>query len=477
MGRFLVANKDIKEGEIIFSEPAMVVGPRQLTKPVCLGCHKEIASAKECRKCARCNWPVCSVECQDSLTHDAECRATQAAGAKAKVDVFGQTNMMYSCITILRALALREGPSQIWEDYKKFDSHLNERIKTEIYNKVNKEKVVYFIHRYLGIQKYSDLEILEACGKLDTNCFEVRHKGMNLRAMYRLGSIMSHNCRPNTRHTFELDNSINVFATRTITKGEIISATYTNSLWSTIDRREHLKMSKCFWCSCERCSDPTEFGSFLSSMKCDRCAGWQDHIQDNDHQYLISTNPLDNESLFQCTKCTNTNKASQVKQTSMKITSELKEMDRSNPVNLSAFLTKYQRLLAPNNHHMVEVKFALVSLLGNRPNYQLDQISLELLMLKHKCAEELLEVADRIEPGWTQWRGKLLMELQAAKHFLAHRLLEDGKLERSEAKEKMLEALENVKEAAGILGIEPEHKEAVTQRLQDLTKIMDDWED
>ena len=93
----------------------------------------------------------------------------------------------------------------------------------------------------------SDLEILEACGKLDTNCFEVRGKNMNLRAMYRIGSIMSHHCRPNTRHTFDPDNAIKVFATTDIKKGEVISATYTNSLWSTIDRREHLNMSKCFW--------------------------------------------------------------------------------------------------------------------------------------------------------------------------------------------------------------------------------------
>ena len=49
-------------------------------------------------------------------------------------------------------------------------------MKTEVYTKVNKEKVVLFMHHYLRLlAKYSDLEILEACGRLDTNCFEVRH--------------------------------------------------------------------------------------------------------------------------------------------------------------------------------------------------------------------------------------------------------------------------------------------------------------
>merc|ERR1712107_139755 len=154
-------------------ESPMVVGPRQLTKPVCLGCHKEITPTTPWKPCVRCHWPVCSPACQDSPAHDAECRATKAAGSRVKVEHFGQINMMY-----------------------------------------------------------------------------------------RTACIMSHHCRPNTRHTFDPDNSINIYSTRRIKKGETISATYTNSLWSTNDRREHLKMSKCFWCECERCTDPTEFGSY-----------------------------------------------------------------------------------------------------------------------------------------------------------------------------------------------------------------------
>ena len=80
-----------------------------------------------------------------------------------KVEHFGQINMMYACITVLRALGLKEGPRKIWEDYTRclhfytdwisflsfpihspvprFDSHLEERMKTPVYNKVNKEKV------------------------------------------------------------------------------------------------------------------------------------------------------------------------------------------------------------------------------------------------------------------------------------------------------------------------------------------------
>ena len=84
--------------------------------------------------------------------------------------------------------------------------------------------MVFFIQHYLKLlSHYSDLEILEACGKLDTNCFELKLTSQdgaikNLRAMYRLGSIMSHNCRPNTKHTFDPDYGINMYATVPIGK-------------------------------------------------------------------------------------------------------------------------------------------------------------------------------------------------------------------------------------------------------------------
>ena len=142
------------------------------------------------------------------------------------MDVYGQINMMYACITVLRALSLKQGPESIWKDYTKFESHLDERMKTEIYTKVNKEKVVFFIQHYLKlISKFSDLEILEACGKLDTNCFEIRQNGLNLRAMYRIACLISHDCTPNTRHTFGPDNSVNLYSTVEI--GTLSHAYYT----------------------------------------------------------------------------------------------------------------------------------------------------------------------------------------------------------------------------------------------------------
>merc|ERR1719481_1329173 len=475
MGRYLMATKDLEEGELILNESPMVVGPRQLTKPVCLGCHKEITSTTPFIRCVRCNWPMCSRECMDSPMHDAECRATRAAGKRIKVEHFGQTNMMYACITVLRALGLHDGPRKIWEEYTQFDSHLSERIKTPVYSKVNKEKVVFFILHYLNIQRYSDLEILEACGKLDTNCFEIKQNGLNLRAMYRVACLMSHDCKPNTRHTFDPDHAINIYSTRPIKKGEVISATYTNSLWSTQDRREHLNMSKCFMCACTRCADPTEHGSYMSAVRCSRCAGFQDSVQTGELQHLVSENPLSGESSYRCEKCTNTQKASQIRTGNLTIATELKELNRSKLENLTGFLDKYEPSLGPTNAHTVEVKHAIVMLLGNRKPYTLDKLNQDQLELKADMARQLLELADKVEPGSTKWRGQLLLELQMAQVALAAALEETGTIGKMAAKERAQEAMENLQQAARILQVEPDMRDTLQSRMGAISTMLAKW--
>jgi hypothetical protein len=53
LGRFLVATSDLPAGQLIFNEAPILVGPRQLTKPVCLGCHKELKGPKDVVPCSR----------------------------------------------------------------------------------------------------------------------------------------------------------------------------------------------------------------------------------------------------------------------------------------------------------------------------------------------------------------------------------------------------------------------------------------
>lgn len=80
-GRYLVATKDIKAGEVVLKESPLVQGPAQITAPVCVGCLQGLVE-KKFLECERCGWPVCRRECQDRPGHQAECKFTIARGSK-----------------------------------------------------------------------------------------------------------------------------------------------------------------------------------------------------------------------------------------------------------------------------------------------------------------------------------------------------------------------------------------------------------
>ena len=159
-------------------------------------------------------------------------------------------------------------------------------------------------------------------------------------------------------------------------------------------------------CECERCRDPTEFSSYMSALRCSRCSGFKDgegDLQDGDLQHLVSENSLNSEASFGCEECNNSQKASQIRTGNMTIANELKELDRSRLENLTGFLVKYQPILGPTNAHTVEIKYAIVMLLGNRRSYTLENLNQEQLELKAALAKELLELATKVEPGSTRW--------------------------------------------------------------------------
>jgi hypothetical protein len=58
----------------------------------------------------------------------------------------------------------------------------------------------------------------------------------------------------------------------------------------TLKRRDHLKESKFFDCTCARCSDPTELGTYAGALKCPQCSTG----------VVLSTAPLDRDADWQC---------------------------------------------------------------------------------------------------------------------------------------------------------------------------------
>jgi hypothetical protein len=172
---------------------------------------------------------------------------------------------------------------------------------------------------------------------------------------------MNHDCVPNTRHVFDADDKMLVFATVDIGKGAAVTSTYTQALWSTPQRRAHLRATKCFECACARCSDPSELGTFLSAITCSKCKKGR----------VVSTAPLDDAAPWRCDSCDQQMQAKQINWGNQALQKELEMLDKKSPQQLEAFLDKYKTLLHPTNGHALQAKLALTQIYGNAPGYLL----------------------------------------------------------------------------------------------------------
>lgn len=256
---------------------------------MCLGCYEAVDGST---LCSNCQWPVCGPSCENIPAHkNAECLVFAAANVKfQKVEDPSQVTPQYECITPLRVLLAKEADPKRWEEeIQHMESHDDIRKKLPIweYNSVN---VVSFLRGPCKLDRFSEELIHKVCGILEVNAFEARTtSGYPIRCLYPKLAILSHNCISNITHSIEClgsgdteDFKVTVRASIDIPAGKELHSSYTYSMWPTLVRREFLKESKYFDCCCERCKDPTELGTHLSTLKCQKC----------DNGIITSTNPL-----------------------------------------------------------------------------------------------------------------------------------------------------------------------------------------
>ena len=109
----------------------------------------------------------------------------------------------------------------------------------------------------------ADVKLMErVCRVLDTGAFETatvvdNSMSISLRALYPVGALQNHCCVPNTSHHFNHEQLLFTRAAVPVKKGEELTMTYTDLMWDTSLRRQYLKMSKHFDCTCNRCLDPS----------------------------------------------------------------------------------------------------------------------------------------------------------------------------------------------------------------------------
>ncbi|VVC87245.1 unnamed protein product [Leptidea sinapis] len=448
LGRYLVANKDLNAGSVIFTDTPFAFGPKQDSSPLCLGCYCPVENSV----CSRCSWPICSEACEKSSAHQPECDALSAARVQFQpVQDWTEASPQLDCITPLRMLLAKErDPSRWQQEIDMMETHTEERKKQASWA-ADYNNIVNFLlnHCKLGA-RFTEEDIIRVCGIIAVNAVEIPSRGgYSTHAVYPQLAVAAHSCVPNIAHTILYNNyEVQVRAAIPIKAGDILYISYTHALSPTIVRREHLRESKYFDCECQRCADPTELGTHMSTIKCSKC----------DNGVILASDPLDNESKWKCTdlKCGFETSSAAMRKMLAVIQAEVDQLDALQPTPEAiemreAFLEKYKSVFHPRHSILLSVKYTLAELYGRVEGYTIDELPDLMLERKVEMCRLLLTTLDVILPGDTRMRGMMLYELHAPLMYLARSEFSAGLITQEQLKTRLEEPMKCLAGAAKIL--------------------------
>lgn len=203
---------------------------------------------------------------------------------------------------------------------------------------------------------------------------------------------------------------------------------YTHMLWGTQMRQEHLMTNKYFICSCQRCLDPSELGTYISGLKCigadeSSCIGT-----------MLPADPTMPNTDWACDVCPvriandqvdilMSNIENEVDAVMMKPTTNIQELEN--------LIEKLKTFLHDNHYHIFALKHSLIQLYGSQVDYLTEQLSDELLERKIFMCHEMLETVNVIDPHairLSMYTGIILYELHLACVEMESRKLKASKI-------------------------------------------------
>lgn len=269
VGRQLVASRNLPEGHLVMREAPVALGPTATSFPICLGCHSPIRE-EDLTRCPRCSWPLCSHQCAAAPRHQAECAvlATDTKGVAAPTGY--EKTPRYDVILVLRCLLLQQTDPAAWEKVRAMESHA-ERRRQE--NEPHTETAVAYFTRVLD-PGWDEEAVRHVHGAIITNAINTYGARKEaVRGLYTTLYLMNHSCCPNVTIRSDAEGTVYARAAVPIKKGEPLLFSYlppSDPLWQ---RQNDLNNLYYFRCTCERCTDHTELGTYFSSPLCRKCSG------------------------------------------------------------------------------------------------------------------------------------------------------------------------------------------------------------
>ncbi|XP_076299374.1 SET domain-containing protein SmydA-8 [Lasioglossum baleicum] len=457
LGRHYVATRNIKVGEIILKDnQPLLAGPMHNSVPVCLGCFTALYKDSAI-PCSKCGWPLCP-SCKQ---HGLECDFTSSRRSeKVSITEFGIPHPNYQCINVIKTLSMKHADPETYNKLLSLESHTDEINEKQSFTFEEALKIARFIKRFFKTDDIAENEITKIVGILQVNGHEVPLTEPPYIAVYELASLIEHNCKANCSKSFTDEGGLIIHAATPISKGDHLSICYTDALWGTANRKHHLFHTKFFYCTCDRCRDPSEFGIMFNALKCKSCYG-----------YVLPKTFLGTEpEPYICGTCKLSMSCEEVEQILERVGIDLSNMKKNDITACKGFLKRYKEVLHRNHYYNVDIMVALAQLIGQQGG--LDMVNDYLLAEKLDLCKKLDNLLQIIAPAENRIRGLILFEMHAVlAEFSKRHEEEDTIFLLTESKKCLLRSYELLKYEPQVL---PEGKIAYQSKhnLQKTNEIL-----
>ena len=268
-------------------------------------------------------------------------------------------------------------------------------------------------------------------------------------ASFPMFSLLCHSCMSNCRYTAAEESNENqvvvqVRALKTIPVGQELTVQYKNPLLGNWPARcGAYQANWLFTCTCERCLDPTEMGTFLSGVRCFK-------LCDSQNGYLLPMMDDNEEGLVQwtCQNCSKIESTFEVDNFVESYSLKIQSLAFLDPLeDWENLLAEMSDKLHPNHYLAMDVKRVLIQLYGSRPDLRLKDLSVEQLERKLSMCRNYVDVYDKVDSGYSKWRGRVLEELSGPMVLLAKKKHKLGQIEKAQYDREVAKGLMLLKSA------------------------------
>jgi len=410
VGRCLRATRNIEPLEVILIEMPAVIGPHHSSTPVCVQCLREHTGEYYCSDC---NLPLCDEMCREEDEHLEECPELAAITKLSK-----GTEQVLMNLLAYRIYKLKENGVPIWKPISELMDHTEERCQ-------NLEEWKMFQHNTVDVLKQvltsaDDAILHKIIGIIATNSvgFNDKKEMIKGRGIYPSLSLASHDCVCNSRYSVNIEDfSITLRARRRIEEGEEITISYLPSIFGVPKRKTHLEEEWYFQCRCARCMDVTEFGTYVSALKCSHC-----------QEGLILPENCNKDCLWRCRFCMNPFESEFIANFVQNLEDELYAISKTSPTvkDLEGFIRKHIGDLHTKHYLNLIAQRNLIQILSQEPKTD-KEVQKKILRL----SKGVLSTISRIDPGYSEWMGRIMKKLYEAKLALLKIELQEKKIDKN----------------------------------------------